>query len=84
MEKESQMIGNSDLTPANLDGKNFVMGARYDLSKNDLLISSADVKDQDVELDVSQSAGSAGIVYLYKEQDRRLRILPGNLVNMVN
>jgi len=81
----AHMYGDSALTVAAFRTDRFLMSGQLQKSKSQAVISSADVAEQDIDLIVNfGSSPGAGTVYLYKEEDRRIQILPGQQVMMVN
>tara|TARA_R110000803_G_scaffold205151_6_gene271644 strand:- start:796 stop:1965 length:1170 start_codon:yes stop_codon:yes gene_type:complete len=86
---EMQLYGNADATDGYNGivgtGNKFVMANQFDQSKLEEVISSADSKGMDLELHLTRSStGTAGTVFLFKVEDRRLQILPGSQVQQLS
>lgn len=82
---EMNLYGDASNTETLLASTKFVMSHQYDRDKSDDVVSSADSKGMDLELHLTRSASAtAGNLYLFKLEDRRLQILPGGVVQMLS
>ena len=76
--------GDSGMGIANIGVDRFVMSHRLDLSLDDTEISSADVAEQNIDLNLEFSSNPlGGSLYLYKTEDRRMNILTASQFRMV-